>query len=122
MRYAAGGDEREVESALRVVKRALRELGCIVPPHTSQALPRGSSAHYGGTLPMQVDGGDLTCTPAGRLRPYENLYVADASGLPYLPAKNSTLTVMANAARIADGLLRGEPALERQRVGEEHVA
>jgi choline dehydrogenase-like flavoprotein len=122
VRYAAGGDEREVEWALRSVKRTLRELGCIAPPHTSQVLPRGSSAHYGGTLPMLADGGDLTCTPAGRLRPYENLYVADASVLPYLPAKNSTLTVMANAVRIADGLLRGEPALERQRVGEEHVA
>ena len=104
VRYAAGGDEREVESAMRVARKTLRELGCFVPPHTSQVLPRGSNAHYGGTLPMQAGGGDLTCTPDGRLRPYENLYVADASGMLYLPAKNSTFTVMANAARIADGL------------------
>jgi choline dehydrogenase-like flavoprotein len=106
VRYAAGGDEREVESAMRVARKTLRALGCFVPPHTSQVLPRGSSAHYGGTLPMQAAGGDLTCTPDGRLRPFENLYVADASGLPYLPAKNSTFTVMANAARVANGLFR----------------
>jgi choline dehydrogenase-like flavoprotein len=104
IRYAQGGDERAVAESIRIAKRTLRELGCIVPPSTSRVLQRGTSAHYGGTLPMQIDGGPFTCTPNGRLRPYENLYVADASLLPYLPAKSATFTLMANAARIADGL------------------
>lgn len=34
------------------------------------------------------------------------VYVADASTFPRLPSKNLTFTAMANALRIADGLLR----------------
>jgi choline dehydrogenase-like flavoprotein len=33
---------------------------------------------------------------------FENLYVVDGSVIPFLPAKNITLTLMANAVRVAE--------------------
>jgi choline dehydrogenase-like flavoprotein len=60
----------------------------------------GASVHYAGLTPMNDDGGDLTTTRAGRLRPFENLIVADGATFPALPAKNLTFTLMANATRI----------------------
>jgi choline dehydrogenase-like flavoprotein len=44
----------------------------------------------------------------GRLWDSQRVRVIDASGLPSLPAKNHSLTLMANAARIADETLRCE--------------
>ena len=35
----------------------------------------------------------------------DDLCVADAATFPFLPAKNHTLTLMANAVRLADRLL-----------------
>jgi choline dehydrogenase-like flavoprotein len=42
-----------------------------------------------------------TTDPLGRSRDFENLWIADGSTFPSLPAKNLTFTLMANASRIA---------------------
>jgi choline dehydrogenase-like flavoprotein len=44
----------------------------------------------------------LTCSKYGQSHDVENLYFADGSTFPQLPAKNITLTLMANATRIAE--------------------
>jgi choline dehydrogenase-like flavoprotein len=62
----------------------------------------GASVHYAGTLPMSREGGALTTTADCRSLDFPNLIVADGSTFPFLPAKNLTLTLMANAARVAD--------------------
>lgn len=90
--------------ALGQVKRALGELGCIVPPGMTRVLPKGASVHYSGTLPMTAAAGRFTCDAHGRSRDFPNLCIADGAGFPFLPAKNLTFTLMANAARIADRL------------------
>ncbi len=90
--------------ALGQVKRALGELGCIVPPGMTRVLPKGASVHYSGTLPMTASPGRFTCDADGRSRDFPNLCIADGAGFPFLPAKNLTFTLMANAARIADRL------------------
>jgi choline dehydrogenase-like flavoprotein len=79
----------------------LLSLNCVAPPFMTRLRPMGASVHYAGTLPMTVNGGDLTTDRAGRCRPFENLIVADGSSFPSLPAKNLTFTLMANATRIA---------------------
>ena len=61
----------------------------------------GASVHYAGTLPMAREGGALTTTPSCQSRAYKNLWLADGSTFPFLPAKNLTFTLMANASRIA---------------------
>ena len=43
-----------------------------------------------------------TCTKYGASRDVENLYFADGSTFPDLPAKNLTFSLMANATRIAE--------------------
>ena len=34
---------------------------------------------------------------------FDNLYIVDGTTFPFLPAKNITFTLMANAIRVADG-------------------
>lgn len=80
--------------------RGMRRLGALAVP-TSLALSQpGADAHYAGTLPMG-DGGTLGTSPQGEVKGCPGLYVADGSVLPDLPAKHCTLTIMANADRIA---------------------
>lgn len=83
--------------------KALRSSGCIAFPFLAKRPVAGSSIHYAGTLGMGVDqrySTDVT----GLLRNTKNVYAADASTFPRLPSKNLTLTIMANAMRIASAL------------------
>lgn len=95
-------EQAHVDQALARIRRALRELHCIVPPGMVHTRPMGSSVHYAGTLPMTGTGGSLTTTPDARSRDYENLFFVDGSTFPFLPAKNITFSLMANAVRIAE--------------------
>lgn len=93
--------------ALRTTKQVLRKLGCIVPPGMMHVRPMGASVHYAGLLPMTAEDRPCTTTPDGRARGHENLWFVDGTGFPFLPAKNLTFTLMANAARVADAVARG---------------
>ncbi|HVS08712.1 MAG TPA: GMC oxidoreductase [Planctomycetota bacterium] len=105
VRYAPPPDEpRRMRLALRRVRRALSLLGCTVPPHMSYVRPMGASVYYAGTLPMSAARAPLTTSPDGESHDFERLILADGSVLPFLPAKNLTFTLMANAARIAERL------------------
>ena len=92
-------------AAIRTVKRALGRLGGIVPPGMTRVLPKGASVHYAGTLPMSSSAVEHGCRPDGRSWQFENLIIADGAGFPFLPAKNLTFTLMANATRIAEAVL-----------------
>ena len=61
----------------------------------------GASVHYAGTLPMTSREGAWTTRPDGSSRDFRNLHIADGATFPFLPAKNVTFTLMANAVRIA---------------------
>jgi choline dehydrogenase-like flavoprotein len=89
---------------LRTVARALRALGCFVPPGMTKILPRGASIHYAGTLPMTRTRRRFACMPSGRSHDFRNLYFADGVSFPFLPAKNLTFTLMANAVRVAEAV------------------
>jgi choline dehydrogenase-like flavoprotein len=62
----------------------------------------GASVHFAGSLPMTADAAALTATPDGRSRDVANLWLVDGATFPFLPAKNITFTLMANAVRIAE--------------------
>ena len=62
----------------------------------------GASVHYAGTLPMTANSAPLTCTPECRSRDFKNLYFVDGTTFPFLPSKNLTFTLMANAVRVAE--------------------
>jgi len=65
-------------------------------------IPIGGTAHQAGTLRFGTDPGtsvlDLDC----KAHELDNLYVTDASFFPSIGAVNPTLTIIANALRVAD--------------------
>ncbi len=103
------GDEQHAltnQMYRRVVRRMLRaapnlDLWPIVPMGFLSA--PGKSYHYGGSLPHRTTAADgpLTTDRLGRLRRWSNIHMVDASVFPTVPATTFTLTIMANAHRIA---------------------
>ena len=64
----------------------------------------GKSYHFGGSFShAPPDRGELLSTDrVGRLKPWRRIHLVDGSVLPSIPASTFTLTVMANAHRIAE--------------------
>jgi len=85
-------------------KKALFKLGCI--PIKSIRTPQGGSIHYAGTLPFSESDEPFSTQLDGSLSGFSNVYVGDGSGFRYLPAKGLTLSLMANANRVALEALR----------------
>jgi choline dehydrogenase-like flavoprotein len=63
--------------------------------------PAGSSFHCGATFPMKDHPGKMESDTLGRPGGLKRTFVVDASVLPSIPATTITLSVMANAHRIA---------------------
>lgn len=99
------GEAEFMRRSVGTVKKALRKLGCIVPAGMDHVRPMGASAHYAGTLPMSREKQRFTTTEFGQSNDFENLYFADGTTFPFLPAKNITFSLMANAVRIAEAVL-----------------
>lgn len=101
--------EEEIQANLareKKIRGALKTLGCF--PLKTIRTPLGGSIHYGGTLPFSDDGELFTISRSGKLAGTKNVFVADGSGFKYLPAKGLTLTLMANAYRVAKKIIDGE--------------
>jgi len=96
-------DADAVTDTIRTMRKALRSLGCEVPPGMLKILPNGSSVHYAGTIPMNKQSA-FSCDSQCRSTEFRNLFIADGSTFPSLPAKNLTFTLMANAIRVADAI------------------
>jgi choline dehydrogenase-like flavoprotein len=102
IRYAPPREERgRIAGAERRIKRALFALGCVAPPGMTHMRPMGASVHYAGALPMSKAPAPLTTSPVCQSHDFPNLFIVDGTTFPFLPAKNLTLTLMANAARVA---------------------
>lgn len=87
---------------VKTIKKALLKLGCIVPPGVVHIRPMGASVHYSGTIPMSAKRAPYTVSENCQSHDFENLYIVDGTTFPFLPSKNLTFTLMANAARVAD--------------------
>jgi choline dehydrogenase-like flavoprotein len=70
--------------------------------YLGQDIPIGGTAHQAGTARFGTDPAtsvlDLDC----KAHQLDNLYIADASFFPSIAAVNPTLTIIANALRVAD--------------------
>jgi choline dehydrogenase-like flavoprotein len=91
-----------IKKTIKKLKKALWKLGCVVAPGMIHVRPMGASVHYAGTVPMSTERISLTTSPHGLSHDFNNLYFADGTTFPFLPAKNITFTLMANAIRVAD--------------------
>ena len=101
--YTAAASERTVmKRAVRRVKKLLWALRCVVPPGMVHVRPMGASVHYAGTLPMSTQRQPHTMSKDCQSHTFENLYIVDGAGFPFLPAKNVTFSLMANAVRVAE--------------------
>jgi choline dehydrogenase-like flavoprotein len=112
---AAGvGRESGAASVSRVVRRVATAghlLGMFPIPGLVQPGLPGKGNHVGGSFPMRRTPGDLESDVLGRPRGFDRIHVVDASVFPSVPATTVTLTVMANAHRIAATVGRGDPAV-----------
>jgi hypothetical protein len=103
IQYSPAADEAfRLRSAAAAFRKILWKLGCMAPPPMTHVRPMGASVHYAGTIPMRKEKQTLACSPLCSSYDFPNLYFADGSTFPELPAKNLTFTLMANAVRIAE--------------------
>lgn len=98
--------ERSRCAALPQLLAALRPLGAYSLERLASLSPPGWGFHHAGCLPMRDSPMAYETHVDGRLWNSKRVRVIDGSVLPSLPAKNHTLTLMANAARIADEVTR----------------
>jgi len=85
------------------VLRLFRQLGFYGAASLCRRLAPGNSYRYAGTLPMSAAPANRYETNTdGLLGGTRAVYVADAATLSPLPSKNHSLTMMANAMRIAE--------------------
>lgn len=76
-------------------------MGFFSAPFLVQYLKPGNSIHYAGTVPMCVENRKYHVDKMCRLNKAKNVFLADGSVFPVLPAKNLSYTLMANAMRVA---------------------
>ena len=100
------GDEKSAGGArVRRLTRRLaahaRLLGMAPVPGIAHVGVPGKSNHLGGSLPMRREPSALESDTLGRVPGWERVHVVDAAVFPSIPATTVTLSVMANAHRIA---------------------
>ena len=100
---APPNEDFHIRYTMERMQQALLKLGCVAPPNMTQVRPMGGSVHYAGTLPMSENSADPhTTTAQCESRAFKNLFVVDGATFPFLPAKQYTFTLMANAVRVAN--------------------
>jgi choline dehydrogenase-like flavoprotein len=95
----SAGFSRLARKTLRRLRRHFLRLGGLVLPGSSQIMQPGADIHYAGPLAMGVRSDRL-----GEVNGAPGLHTVDGAALPSLPARNPTLTIMANADRIGTAL------------------
>ena len=104
---APGRSRQRVRLLLQRIKRHSDTLGLSPLLGMAVGMPAGASFHLGGTLPMRGGPADRLATDkTGAIGGLPNCYAVDASVFPTMPAQNPTLSIMANAMRIAAGFAK----------------
>jgi len=97
-----------LQRVIRRLRRTGRPLDLHPIPGQTKLSAAAKSYHYGGTFAMSRQGpGEFTSDTLGRVGPWRNVHLVDGSVFPTVPATTFTLTVMANAHRIATRALEG---------------
>lgn len=84
--------------------RAFRRYGALLPAHGFRLAEPGADVHYGGSVPMRPSPGPRKSNDLGEVRGLPGVHVVDGAALTHIAAKPHTLTIMANADRIAGRL------------------
>lgn len=104
----ASENDPQLETALAGARaslaRGFHKMGATMLPGSFTVGPPGADLHYAATLPISQHPLAHQCRLNGELAGLPGVYVTDGASLPILPAKAHTLTIMANADRIARSL------------------
>jgi len=100
------GDYRdEANQLLQIAKRSLAreylKLGALMLPGSFKHGRPGGDIHYAATMPMKATPSFGETTSSGEIFGLSDVHVIDGASLSSLPEKSHTLTIMANADRIA---------------------
>lgn len=105
-----GGYRNEVAGLMSFAEKRLRmvfrKLGALLLPMSFTIGRPGSDIHYASSLPMRADPQLGETDASGQLFGLDDIYIADGASLPVLTEKSHTLTLMANADRIARNIVR----------------
>ena len=96
------GERAAISSALVKARRFFLGIGAPIIPGSTRLRPMGSSVHYSGTLPMAREKTSWCLSDTCQSYDIQNMFVVDGAAMPFLPAKNLTFTLMANAARVVE--------------------
>ncbi|HSV13806.1 MAG TPA: GMC family oxidoreductase [Tepidisphaeraceae bacterium] len=96
---------------IKTLKQMLNHLDChehLIPRNlfVGQRIPLAGVAHQNGTIRFGTDPKTSALNVNCRAHEVQNLYVIDASFFPSCGAVNPALTIIANALRVGDHLLR----------------
>jgi len=97
--------DRKAYGGVDALFKSLRRLGAYSLKRFVSGSPAGWGFHYAGCLPMRKTPDIFETFTDGRLWDSRRVRIIDGSVLPSLPAKNHSLTIMANSARIANEVL-----------------
>lgn len=102
--------KEQVMSALwRRLLPTMARVGLVSLPRLAVAAKVGEGFHFGASLPMGLDSAPGTSDLLGRPSGCKRVHVVDSSVLSSVPGGPITLTVMANAHRIASTVELEEP-------------
>lgn len=105
IRYAPAREEaRAIETVLARMRRFFMALGAPIVPGMTKIRAAGGGVHYSGTLPMRRDKAPWSLSKTCQSYDIANMFVVDGSAMPFLPAKNLTFTLMANASRVGNSI------------------
>ena len=93
-----------IRSAASQLRGVMRRLGAWIMPGSFRPGTPGADIHYAATLPMRASPGIGQTDRLGELTRQRDLQIVDGACLPILTDKSHTLTIMANADRIARAL------------------
>jgi choline dehydrogenase-like flavoprotein len=93
--------KRAIRRAVSALWKNRRAFGAYPASPFLYVAPPGRGFHSGGTFPMRSEPGLFECDLLGRPHGFRAVHVVDATGFPSIPATTITLSVMANAHRIA---------------------
>lgn len=95
-------------------KKTLRDAG--FPIVLSRAFDKRTPSHHCGTVKMGNDRRTSVLDTYCRSFDHQNLFVVDASFLPTSAAVNPSLTIAAQALRVADHIVRTELLLSGENI------
>ena len=97
-----------LKQVIRQLRRSGRALDLHPIPGQTKLSGAAKSYHYGGSFPMRAKPfGEFSSDLLGRVGPWRNVHLIDASVFPTVAATTFTLTIMANAHRIATEAVGG---------------